>query len=271
MKEKSIVGDLINFRGLVYSPTNENGVIFLFGKVVEDLNMYIEEIKPGFPDCVGRRFTGKGWERIYIEFEYESRSFKGHGHNPDGCDMIICWKHNWQDCTLEVIELKEVIKTLKNEPIRPPDKIGPDKITIEEHLKKFPDKIGSLFWKLDAKISKISDEIWSKVTGKPGVTYYCPERVFIYVRLQVKGIKLTIFTRGEELEGLQSIEYTKGVTKWGRMHIRDEKQLGKAISIIERSHRLIKDAIKNNEATGWSAALEEEDSEGDTAKTDDTS
>ena len=33
MKEKSIVGDLIHFRGQVYSPLNENGAIFLFGKV----------------------------------------------------------------------------------------------------------------------------------------------------------------------------------------------------------------------------------------------
>jgi len=31
MADKSIVGDLINFRGLVYSPTNENGVFFLLG------------------------------------------------------------------------------------------------------------------------------------------------------------------------------------------------------------------------------------------------
>ena len=34
--------------------------------------MYIEEIKPGFPDCIGRRFNGKGWERVRIEFEYFS-------------------------------------------------------------------------------------------------------------------------------------------------------------------------------------------------------
>ena len=47
--DRSVVGDLINFRGLVYAPLNENGVVFLFGKVAEDLNMYIEEIKPGFP------------------------------------------------------------------------------------------------------------------------------------------------------------------------------------------------------------------------------
>lgn len=34
---KSMVGDPINFCGLVYGPMNENGLIFLFGKVVEDL------------------------------------------------------------------------------------------------------------------------------------------------------------------------------------------------------------------------------------------
>jgi hypothetical protein len=33
MPEKSIVGDLINFRGLVYAPINENGVIFYLGKL----------------------------------------------------------------------------------------------------------------------------------------------------------------------------------------------------------------------------------------------
>jgi hypothetical protein len=44
MKEdRSIVGSLINFRGLVYSPVNEQGVVFLFGRVLDDLNMYIEE------------------------------------------------------------------------------------------------------------------------------------------------------------------------------------------------------------------------------------
>jgi len=35
--DRSIVGDIINFRGLVYAPLNENGVVFLFGKVAEDL------------------------------------------------------------------------------------------------------------------------------------------------------------------------------------------------------------------------------------------
>jgi len=44
MDRKDLVGDLINFRGIVYAPLNEQGVVFLFGKVIEDLNMYIELI-----------------------------------------------------------------------------------------------------------------------------------------------------------------------------------------------------------------------------------
>ena len=41
-KEKSVLGDLVNFRGLIYSPVNEQGVVYLFSKVAEDLNMYVE-------------------------------------------------------------------------------------------------------------------------------------------------------------------------------------------------------------------------------------
>jgi hypothetical protein len=47
-RDHSIAGDPANFRGLVYAPLNENGVIFLFGTVAGDLSMYVEEIKPGF-------------------------------------------------------------------------------------------------------------------------------------------------------------------------------------------------------------------------------
>jgi Homing endonuclease associated repeat len=27
----------------------------------------------------------------------------------DGCDLIVCWKHNWPECPLEVLELKNEI------------------------------------------------------------------------------------------------------------------------------------------------------------------
>ncbi len=263
MAEKSIVGDLINFRGLVYSPTNENGVIFLFGKVMEDLNMYIEEIKPGFPDCIGRRFTGKGWERVTIEFEYRSSSFKQHNHDPSGCDLIVCWEHDWPKCPVEVLELREIIKTLPNKPIRRPDREGEtDKRTVEEHLEQFPEKVKALFRSLDSGVEAISGEIWDKpMPRKPGVTYYSPERVFVYVNFQKGGLRLTIFTRGEKMQGVETFEYEKGGAKWGRIYLRDENDLEMCLPTLKKSYDLIKDAIKNNEPTGWYAELEEEPGE----------
>ena len=38
-----------------------------------------------------------------------------HMHDPNGCDIIVCWEHNWPECPLEVIELKkEIAKLRKN-------------------------------------------------------------------------------------------------------------------------------------------------------------
>ncbi|MCP8320021.1 MAG: hypothetical protein H3Z52_03630 [archaeon] len=114
-KERSIVGEAINFRGLVYAPVNEQGTVFLFGKVIEDLNMYLEEIRTAFPDAVGRRFDGKGWIRENIEFEFKSSDYKTHGHPIEGCDIVICWEHDWKECPIEVIELKSLIRELPKE------------------------------------------------------------------------------------------------------------------------------------------------------------
>ena len=115
-KEDSIVGELINFRGLVYSPINEQGVVFLFGRLLEDLNMYIEEVRIKYPDCIARRYTGTGWKKVYIEFEYMSSNFLLHEHNPKDCDIIVCWEDNLtkdekkQIEGVEIIELKTLIK-----------------------------------------------------------------------------------------------------------------------------------------------------------------
>ncbi|MDP2730504.1 MAG: winged helix-turn-helix domain-containing protein [Dehalococcoidales bacterium] len=114
-RKRSIVGDPINFEGLIYGPLNENGVIFLFSKVHDKLGINIEAIQPGFPDAKGRRKVRKGWEDIWIEFEFKSSQFKVHGHDPKGCDAIICWEHDWKDCPIEVIELKSKIEELKTD------------------------------------------------------------------------------------------------------------------------------------------------------------
>ncbi len=106
---KSLVGEPINYRGLIYSPVNEQGVVLLFGMVFEELGMIVEEVKTGFPDATIRRFNGKGWVRERVEFEYVSMNFKRHKHPMDGCDIIICWKHDWEECPLEVIDLASFV------------------------------------------------------------------------------------------------------------------------------------------------------------------
>lgn len=115
-----MVGDLINFRGLVCSPVNEQGVVYLFSKVAEDLNMYVEEVRTEFPDCVARRFNGKGLGEGVHRVRVPVLCFQQHGHDPQECDMIVCWEHDWPDCPLEVLELKSVIAGLPNRKIERP-------------------------------------------------------------------------------------------------------------------------------------------------------
>ncbi len=108
-KKRSIVGDPINYKGLIFGPLNENGVIFLFSKMHESLGIFIEAVQPSFPDAKARRKTHRGWEDVWIEFEYKSSSFKVHGHDPKECDIIVCWEHDWRNCPIEVIELKSIV------------------------------------------------------------------------------------------------------------------------------------------------------------------
>jgi len=111
---RTTFGSLLNFRGIQHAPVNEQGVVFLFGMVCLELGFIVESVRTGFPDCEAkRRVRGDNWERVRIEFEFKSRDFKQHGHDPLGCDMIVCWENNWAECPLEILELKNVIKELK--------------------------------------------------------------------------------------------------------------------------------------------------------------
>ncbi len=108
-------GSFLNFRGLQHAPVNEQGVVFLFGMVCFELGFIVEAVRTSYPDCEAKRRVNRKrdeWERVRIEFEYCSSNFRDHGHNPKGCDVIVCWHHDWPDCPLEVIELKTAIQSL---------------------------------------------------------------------------------------------------------------------------------------------------------------
>ena len=115
IKDRAIYGNPLDFRGLRHEPVNEQGVVVLFGMLAKELGYLVEAVQTGFPDCEAMRQIGpERWQRVHIEFEFDSRNFRDHGHPPTGCDIIVCWRHNWDDCPegIEVVELSSIIKSL---------------------------------------------------------------------------------------------------------------------------------------------------------------
>jgi hypothetical protein len=90
---------------LDYEPDNEQGVIYLFSHHARRFGLRVERIQNGFPDCIAYRNR----KRVRIEFEYRSRNFVLHRHDPHGCDWIVCWIHDWPSAPphLRVVELRQ--------------------------------------------------------------------------------------------------------------------------------------------------------------------
>jgi hypothetical protein len=109
--DRPVLGAPLPLGGLVYAPVNEAGVVFLFGMLAHRLGFRVEYLQSAFPDCEAVRETQPGrWQRVRIEFEYESRNFLTHRHPAAECDVIVCWRHNWAECPLDVVELRREIE-----------------------------------------------------------------------------------------------------------------------------------------------------------------
>ena len=114
-RDRPAYGNPTNFHALRHEPVNEQGVVLLFGMLAKELGFLVEAVQKGFPDCEAKRqIAPERWQRVNIEFEFESRNFRDHRHPLHGCDLIVCWRHNWPDCPkhIEVLELSSVIKSL---------------------------------------------------------------------------------------------------------------------------------------------------------------
>jgi Homing endonuclease associated repeat len=109
-QDRPVYGEAIRPCPMAFGPTNEAGVIYLFGTMAEQLGFIVTRVQTAFPDCEGmRRVEGNRWQPVSIEFEYESRNFLKHGHNAKKCDLIVCWAHNWNECPVEVVELRKLL------------------------------------------------------------------------------------------------------------------------------------------------------------------
>ena len=102
------VGRRIKIDGMTYAPTNEQGVVFLFGRLAPRLGFDAEYVRTGFPDCIACR-RGKKYR---IEFEYRASKYKCHPSR--GADVIVCWDNDWEHRPrkyqhLEIIDLKKYV------------------------------------------------------------------------------------------------------------------------------------------------------------------
>ncbi|HEY2913828.1 MAG TPA: hypothetical protein VGK21_10750 [Candidatus Angelobacter sp.] len=110
-----VYGSLLRFGPMVCAPTNEQGVLFLFGAMAETLGFAILKVGTAFPDCEAFRILpGDRVELVKVEIEFESRNFLKHLHDAKKCGLIVCWRHNWPECPLPVIELKKAISNQRS-------------------------------------------------------------------------------------------------------------------------------------------------------------
>ncbi len=108
---EKVYGQPLVRQALATAPTNEAGVMCLFASLATALGFTMLHIQQAFPDCHAFRRGQDGlWRIVRIEFEFESRNFLAHGHDPKGCDLIVCWKHNWDSCPVEVVELSGIVE-----------------------------------------------------------------------------------------------------------------------------------------------------------------
>src|SRR5712671_2878673 len=112
LKDRPMYGPLLQGCLLVFAPTNEAGVLYLFGTMSERLGFLVLLVQAGFPDCEAMRVVGENrMKRVKIELEYKSSNFMKQMHDLKGCDLIVCWENNWPECPLEVIELKSLVSS----------------------------------------------------------------------------------------------------------------------------------------------------------------
>lgn len=113
LRDRPVYGaPAVHAGALGHLPVNEAGVLVAFGMLAERLGLVVLRVQTEFPDCeVLCEMEPGRWQRLRVEFEFESRNFLRHGHDPNGCDMIVCWRHNWAECPegIEVVELSGII------------------------------------------------------------------------------------------------------------------------------------------------------------------
>ena len=103
---------------MLFSPVNELGIVALFSMYHRELGFpYFLKIQSGFPDATV--VDAKG-DMKKIEFELFASNFKDHRHDPDECDIIVCWEDNLDEndslrSKVKILSLKEKLGSKEEE------------------------------------------------------------------------------------------------------------------------------------------------------------
>jgi len=161
--------------GFLYEPETEGETMILFGALLPYLGKelgaseyFLDEWTERPTDCT---LVADG-KKLAVEFETYSSHFKEQGHDPNKCDILVCWKNDWASCPkkIRIIELCDVVSRLKQEGLpeiirneRPkhPDRAG-RRYSVEEFMAKLKESLEeSDFQKLKSFIDETTD--------KPGI------------------------------------------------------------------------------------------------------
>lgn len=84
-----------------YVPTNELGVVFVFGRVIGALGYKMAYMDGHYPDCV---LISPAKLLVRVEFEYQASNFIAHKHDPELCDLVVCWNKD-RDLPIHILAL----------------------------------------------------------------------------------------------------------------------------------------------------------------------
>jgi len=91
-------------------PANEAETIALYRALEDRLVWRIVHLQNAFPDAI---IEDREERQLRAEFEFVASNFREHGHDPAGCDLIICWWNDWPDAPLPVFALAGDLMTVR--------------------------------------------------------------------------------------------------------------------------------------------------------------
>jgi len=133
------------------------------------------------------------------------------------------------------------------------DSIDPSLVNNVPHdqLSDYPPLVKEIFDLLLNRTLKLNDKVWSK-SNKRNVSFFSPEKQFFRARFQKSGLKLTLFTDGDELPHVTAVKQSDDAGQlYGHAKIRSFDELEKVFPSIELSYQKMLKAVGEGKNTSW--------------------